>query len=152
MRVELPAWSRMAGALAPGDYVDCFARDTGGEVPLARFVRAFFGSRMFAPEGAILRAVLGKSGDLEAFALGETNCFAAWTVADRDTRQLWLADVAGATQTWLAVAPELGKTRLFLASRVVARSGTLGWPTRALIPAHRAYSRALLGAAVRGLR
>ncbi|MCX7357806.1 MAG: hypothetical protein NT015_06665 [Alphaproteobacteria bacterium] len=86
-------------------------------------------------------------------ARGETEKFAAWTVEARAADQLLVCDYLSRTRSWLMVEPiEGGGTRLYFGTAVVpvgigSGRARLGFPFNALLPFHKLYARALLGAA-----
>ena len=131
-----------------GCYVDCYEVMHPMEADLSDFIGAFYTTRLFRLERFVLQIGLRRrirDADVGALAAGGMS-FAAWTVEDRVAGQILLCDLSGATRSWLAVAPkEGGTTRLLFGSAVVPGDrGTLGPVVRAIIPLHRAYSRALL--------
>jgi hypothetical protein len=154
----LPESALLARYQKPGHYTDAYALSCQSVVPLARFVEAFYTSRVFKLERLILRLALGKPAtDAEAgqLARGEIAAFAAWTVEDRNATQLLLCDVFSRTRSWFMVQPLAGGgTRLTFGSAVMptprsVRAGALqlAWSVRALVGLHRLYSRVLLRAA-----
>lgn len=95
----------VAAVLAPyrddGSYTDCYRAEVAATVTLAQYVEAFYTSPVFRLERFILRwAIRRPSSDAEArqLARGEIDRFAAWTVEDRDRRQLLMRDVFGSTR------------------------------------------------------
>jgi hypothetical protein len=138
-----------------GHYADAFRADVPGAHDLAAFLGAFYATPLFRAERAVLSlAGVGGSDDaLLALAAGATETFAAWTVEARRPDEILLADVSGRTRSWLAVSPVAGGTRLWFGSVIVPvmRGGRppLGPVFTLLTRPHRAYSRALLAAAVR---
>lgn len=153
----LPQHSLLARYAGNGGYTDCYATDLPGTFSQAEFVAAFYTTRLFKLERAILKWLVAKpSTDDEAteLAQGGRRSFAAWTVEDRAPNQLLLRDVLGNTRSWLMVEPrdDGGVTRLYFGSAVVPRAADhghprLGFSFRALLGFHRRYSRALLAAA-----
>ncbi|NDK37527.1 hypothetical protein DT603_01530 [Pseudoxanthomonas gei] len=146
--------------LQQGAYVDCYSTQLPGLVTQTRFVEAFYMTRLFKLERAILAWVVKRpSTDAQATQLahGSTDSFAAWNVERQSENQVLLCDLHGRTRSWLmAVAEEAGGTactRLYFGSAVVpaasGRSGRkrMGTSFRLLLGFHRIYSRALLGAA-----
>ncbi|WP_092644937.1 hypothetical protein [Jannaschia faecimaris] len=154
-RIDLPKWSLMAPATTPpGTYVDCDYVDVAHSVDLRDFVAAFYGTPLFLAERLVLQLALRRripDAEVIDLAEGRTDRFAAWTVAGRLADQLWLADVTGATMSWLAVRPQRLGTRLFFGSVVRARGGRMPIAARILLPAHKLYARGLLRAAARAL-
>ena len=139
-----------------GAYTDCFEVMHPMEADLSAFISAFYTTWLFRLERVVLTVSLRRrirDADVAALAEGAGQ-FAAWTVENRAEGQILLCDLSGATRSWLAVAPkEGGTTRLLFGSAVVARDGQpLPGLVRALIPAHRFYSRALLRCAEWRLR
>lgn len=156
----LPGDSLLAAHSRPGDHTDCYAIDVPGEVDLSTFVEAFYTSRGFLPELLFLTLVGRGATRAQArrLARAETDRFAAWRVEARTTSELLLQDYLGRTRSWLRAEPlAAGGTRLCFGSGIIRREGRgLGARIerrlfRALLPGHAAYSRVLLGAAVRML-
>lgn len=139
-----------------GSYTDCFAADLPRGVGFAEFVAAFYTTPLFKLERAILRVTVRRPSTDEgarALAEGRSDRFAAWDVEGREAEQILLCDLAAKTRSWLMVEPLDAGTRLYFGSAVVpGRNGTLGGLVHALMGFYKAYSRALLGAAVRRLR
>lgn len=159
----LPAGALLAGYRQQGAYTDCYALDLDGRVAFASYVEAFYTSRLFKLERAILSVAAGKpSRDEEArqLAQGGADRFSAWAVEGRLENQLLLCDFMGRTRSWLmaAAVDDAGRpaTRLYFGSAVVPRRGrdgrlSMGLPFHALLGFHRLYSRALLKSAQAGL-
>ena len=148
----LPQGALLARYAAPA-YTDCFTAHLPRLVPLAAFVTAFYITRLFKAERLVLSAAGHPSTDLEAEALarGKARHFAAWTVEARTDDQLLMTDVSGRTRSWFCVRPQAGGgTALHFGSAVLPRPGTtdMGALYRLLLGPHKAYSRALLRAAV----
>ncbi len=150
---ELPTQSLLLPYRAEA-YTDCYVAQLPFPVSLAEFVEAFCTTRWFQLERRFLGAMLRRpSTDAQAreLSLGERESFAVWFVEARDERQALLA--AGRRRSWLSVAPHGPTgTMLFFGSAVVPRrspSGaqSMGFWFWLLGGFHRAYSRALLGAA-----
>jgi hypothetical protein len=126
----------------------------------AEYVEAFYTTRVFKVERAILSVLASKpSTDMEAkqLAIGEANRFSAWSVEGRMPNQLLLCDFQGRTRSWLmSVADESGgstKMRLYFGSAVVPNvdpaSGrkSFGFIFYALMGFHRLYTRTLMASA-----
>jgi hypothetical protein len=145
-----------------GAYTDCYTTEIAGSVTQADFVEAFYTTRVFKLERAILKwAVAKPSTDAQAalLARGGLDAFSAWTVEDRREDQLLLCDLHGRTRSWLMATPdESGDgTRLYFGSAVVAAKGSesgadIGTGFRLLLGFHKVYSKVLLKAAVARLR
>lgn len=159
-REALPDDALLQAHARRGDYTDCFATTIARTIGLDAFVSAFYTTRVFKLERAILRATLGRrSTDAEAaaFARGERDAFAAWTVVARTADQLLTRDVFGRTGSWFQVeSTGAASTRLRFGSTVIARRSDDGRPRigsgfRGLLGFHVAYSRVLLAAAARRL-
>ena len=160
----LPTAAVLARCRDDGSYTDCYRAEVDATVTLAQYVEAFYTSPVFRLERFILRwAIRRPSSDAEArqLARGEIDRFPAWTVEDRDRRQLLMRDVFGSTRSWLMVEPrgEGGGTWLYFGSAVVPtrRSVEQGRPSmglqfRLLLSVHQLYSRVLLRAACRNLK
>lgn len=147
-------------AQARGAYADAYAVSVPGRVPLAGFVEAFYTTRLFKLERALL-SLLGKPASdamARAVARGEGERLAVWTVEARTGDELLMHEDSGITRSWFqAEAQADGSTVLWFGSALVPRRrGPGGEPQfgvlfHALLGFHRAYSRALLAAAVRRL-
>lgn len=156
----LPQDSLLARHSAPGDHTDCYAAEVPGAVGLAGLIEAFYTSRGFLPERLFLSLLVrgASKADARALARAETERFAAWRVEARGEHELLLQDYLGRTRSWLRAEPlARGGTRLWFGSGVIRREGQGGGARtertlfRALLPLHAAYSRVLLGSAVRGI-
>ncbi|MET0807400.1 MAG: hypothetical protein ABWX93_01450 [Pseudoxanthomonas sp.] len=156
----LPPDSYLQPYLQRGAYVDCYSTQLPGLVTQARFVEAFYTTRLFKLERAILAWVVKRpSTDAQArqLALGSADSFAAWHVERQAEDQLLLCDLHGRTRSWLMAVAEDGSgaagTRLYFGSAVVpaapGRSGKkrMGTSFNLLLGFHRIYSQGLLGAA-----
>lgn len=157
----LPEGALLADYAARGDYVDCFTLDVSESVALSDPMCAFYTSKLFRLERAVLDQFLrSPSTDDEARALahGRRTRFAVWTVEARTARQTLLA--AGRTRSWFMIEPLVepgdstvpARTRLYFGSAVLSRrTGGLDGVFRASLGLHRLYSRWLLAAAGRGI-
>lgn len=156
----LPAGAALESVARDGAYTDCYRVDLPVVVALPRFVEAFTTSPIFRLERWLIHLVLrqpGTDADARRLASGASDRFAAWSVHQRDERQILLA--VGATRSWLMVAPRrdaAGSTLYFgsaVLPRRVAADGTrrMGALFVALLGFHRLYSRVLLAAACRRL-
>jgi len=151
---ELPASALLRKYQVGKTYADCYVTEVAGAVTHPAFVEAFYTTRLFKLERAILGWLLARpSTDIEArqLAAGEIGSFAAWRVEARDANQLLLGDFTGRTKSWLMVAAIDGpattpRTRLYFGSAVVAkqdaRTGqrTMGFGFHALLGFHRPTS------------
>ena len=142
-----------------GGYTDCFTATVPGRVTQAAYVEAFYTTPLFKLERLVLAVLVARpSTDAQArsLAAGETETFAAWTVEAREPDQVLLCDFLGSTRSWLmsAADPASETTTFWFGSAIVPRKGAArpGPGFRALVPFHRLYARALLRAAVRGLK
>jgi len=142
-----------------GAFADAYALDIPRALSLADFVEAFYTTRLFRIERALI-SLLGKpSSDAMARALarGEAERLAVWTVEARRADELLMHEDSGATRSWFKVEPAGAHTRLWFGSAVVPRRRGPGGEPRfgavfhALLGFHRWYSRALLKAAARRL-
>lgn len=136
-------------------YSDCYTTTVQNDVDLARFITAFYNSMGFRPERLLLGFALSRHADNQStadLAADKTQKFSAWTVEKRCPNEILLADISGATRSWLMVdAISPGLTKLYFGSAVVGESGNEGRRPllfRALTPFHKVYSRFLLGSAV----
>jgi hypothetical protein len=154
----LPEHALLARYAADGSYTDCYATDLPGHFTHAEYVAAFYTTRLFKLERAILRWLVAKPStddEAEELARGGRESFAAWTVEDSAPNQLLLCDFLGNTRSWLMVEPrhDGGVTRLYFGSAVVPRTDRrtgqrrLKRRFRVLLGFHKRYSRALLAAA-----
>lgn len=156
--IAVPDRSFLDGCRADGVFTDCYGLTVPGAVGLAALVEAFYTTRLFRLERAVLALALRRpSTDAQArqLAAGTVDTFAAWQVQARSDTEVLLR--AGPTRSWLAVAPSAtdpGATQLRFGSAVLpARpGGRLGVTFHALVGLHRLYSRLLLAAAARRLR
>lgn len=157
---DLPAESLLCTYRERGHYTDCYHTDVAGTVSLAEYVVAFYTTRLFKMERAILALAVSKpSTDEEARKLvdGALDTFAAWRVEMREDAQMLLCDFRGQTRSWFMREQRADATRLYFGSAVVSASTGRGderrmAPTYAvLLPFHRLYSRALLSSARRKL-
>ncbi|MFG6430206.1 hypothetical protein [Roseateles sp. LYH14W] len=141
-------------------FADAYTLSFPRTVGLAEFVEAFYTTRLFKLERALL-ALFGKpSSDAmaRAVARGEGQRIAVWTVQAREGDELLMHEDSGATRSWFkAQAGEGGGTTLWFGSAVVPRQrqangeARMGAVFHALLGFHRWYSRALLAAAARRL-
>lgn len=146
-------------------HVDAYVATVQARVSLADHVTAFYRSRAFKPERALLGVVARRpADDDDARRLGaaEIDRFSAWDVEAREDDQLLMRDISGLTRSWLMVRERAGgagavgaETELWFGSAVVprpSRSGrpaSAGWGFDLSLPFHRLYSRILLGSALR---
>lgn len=156
---ELPASALLRRYQDGKSYADCYVTEVPGAVSHRAFVEAFYTTRLFKLERALLTWLASRpSTDTQAgeLAEGRRESFAAWRVEGRDVDQLLMADMTGHTRSWLMVAPVGGdsaRTRLYFGSAVVARTDAatgrhrIGFAFRALLGFHKLYSRLLLSAA-----
>ena len=153
----VPVSSLLATAPGERDYADCWCCEIAGSAGLSQLIEAFFTCPAFRPERLTLAAI-GKGGsDAEARALaqGETDRFAAWTLVERREDEILLEDFAHRTRCWLAVAPQVGHTRVSFGTAILARTGDGGADRaenlafRALVPFHRFYARRLIASAAK---
>ncbi|RZJ07119.1 MAG: hypothetical protein EOP39_17250 [Rubrivivax sp.] len=146
-------------ALERSAFSDAYRLRFPRAVSLAEFVEAFYTTRLFRLERAVLTLVGRPSTDADARAMarGEAQRFAAWTVQAREAEELLLQDVTGATCSWFHVERGAGATTLWFGSAVIPRRRGPGGEPRfnavfhMLLGFHRVYSRALLSAAARRL-
>ena len=137
-------------------YTDCYCAPVQQSVDLPQFIAAFYTTWLFHFERLILKAVLRKpirDADIPALTSGASDHFAAWRVEGRCEHQILLCDLTGRTRSWFFVQPLTdGGTQLLFGSVVEAKPDTpLPLSLRMIMPLHRLYARALLGAAVRKL-
>jgi hypothetical protein len=143
-----------------GGYHDCFRICVPGRVTLQQFVVAFYTSRLFRLERALLRIFLAiPSSDADAYALarGTRNTFAVWYVGARTPTELLMCDHYERTRSWFRVgSDDDGSTELCFGSAVAGRrranaSFVMSPSFRALLGFHLLYSQLLLQAAARSL-
>jgi hypothetical protein len=157
----LPEGALLCAYREKGAYTDCFATDVPGSVSHAQFVTAFYTSRLFKVERAILKFLLSKpatDSQIVEMAAGSIDQFSAWRVEARRPDQLLVCDFLGSTRSWLMVAPTIAgdapATRLFFGSAVVPvlsrKTGKQSLPLtfHLLLGFHRRYAAALLRSAV----
>ncbi|MCE4555722.1 hypothetical protein [Pelomonas cellulosilytica] len=143
-----------------GAFTDAYARQVPRTVSLAEFVEAFYTTRLFRFELALI-ALLGKPSTaamVRAVATGGGRRLAVWTAEARTADELLMRDDSGATCSWFKVESAAGgQTLLWFGSAIQPRrrgaDGQLRFSLgfHALLGFHRRYSRALLRAAVRRL-
>jgi len=156
----LPAHALLTRYADNGAYADCFIVDVATGISHADYVSAFYTSWLFKLERLVLRCLVAKpSTDAQAgeLARGERERFAAWSVEAREPDQLLVCDYQGKTRSWLmcqaTVENGAAVTRLYFGTAVVpvldGKTGRqrLSFVFRALLPFHKRYARALLGAA-----
>jgi hypothetical protein len=158
-----PPPASLLGRLAEkrGAFADAYTLRFPRQVTLAEFVEAFYTTRLFKLERALI-ALLGKpSSDAmaRAVARGEGERLAVWTIEAREGDELLMHEDSGATRSWFKVEPAAaGATTLWFGSAVVPRrkgpngEARMSWVFHALLGFHRWYSRALLSAAARRLQ
>ena len=143
-----------------GGYHDCFRICVRGRVTLQQFVVAFYTSRLFRLERALLRvflAIPSSDADADALARGTRNTFAAWYVGARTPTELLMCDRYERTRSWFRVGLDGdGSTELCFGSAVAGRrranaSFVMSPSFRALLGFHVLYSQLLLQAAARSL-
>lgn len=141
-------------------FADAYALPFPRTVTLAEFVEAFYTTRLFKVERALLSLFGKPSSDAmaRAVARGEGRRLAIWTVEARESDELLMHEDSGATRSWFWVEPAGGGgTTLWFGSAVLPRRHAAGGEPRfgglfhALLGFHRWYSRALLAAAARRL-
>lgn len=157
----VPPDSLLGGlARSRGAFADAYVLDVARRVTLAEFVEAFYTTRLFKVERALIRLLGKPSSDAmaRAVACGQGERIAVWTVEARTPEELLMHEDSGATRSWFKAEPQAdGRTRLWFGSAVVPRRREPGGEPRfsavfhALLGFHRWYSRALLGAAARRL-
>jgi hypothetical protein len=157
----LPPGSLLARlAQERGAFADAYTLRFPRPVPLAEFVEAFYTTRLFKLERALIALFGRPSSDAmaRAVARGDGERLAVWTVEARRPDELLMHEDSGATRSWFkAEAGEGGATTLWFGSAVVPRRRGPGGEARfsavfhLLLGFHRWYSRALLKAAARKL-
>ena len=142
-----------------GAFADAYTLRVPRDVGLAEFVEAFYTTRLFKVERALLTLFGKPSSDAmaRAVARGDGERLAVWTVEARRPDELLMHEDSGATRSWFKVAAGEGGTTLWFGSAVVPRRRGPGGEARfsavfhVLLGFHRSYSRALLKAAARKL-
>lgn len=152
----LPPGTLIQGYHDAGDYTDCFVGEVPGPVSQARYVEAFYTSRLFKLERLVLALLVAKPSTDEGarrLAAGETETFAAWSVEARTADELLMCDYQEMTRSWLMSRRGADRTTLCFGTVVAPRrrEGARKVFT-ALTWAHRIYARALLRSAVARLR
>lgn len=146
-------------ARGQGAFADAYTLHFARAVPLVEFVEAFYTTRLFKAERALLALMGRPSSDAAARAVarGDGERLAVWTVQARRDDELLMHEDSGATRSWFKAEPTADGTTLWFGSALVPRHrGPGGEPRfspvfRALMGFHRWYSRALLNAAARRL-
>ncbi|WP_422010977.1 hypothetical protein [Roseateles sp.] len=140
-------------------FADAYRLMLPRSVSLAEFVEAFYTTRLFKLE----RWLIARTGrpstdaDIRALAQGEDRRMAAWTVEAREGDEMLMHEDSGVTRSWFKAEAGEGGTTLWFGSAFMPRrreeggQPRFGWLFHALLGFHRAYSRALLGAAARRL-
>lgn len=142
-----------------GAFADAYTLHFPHPVSLAEFVEAFYTTRLFKVERALLALFGRPSSDAmaRAVARGDGERLAVWTVEAREDDELLMHEDSGATRSWFKAQAGAGHTTLWFGSAIVPRRRGPGGEPRfsvvfhALLGFHRGYSRALLGAAARRL-
>lgn len=151
-----PKGSLLAERAAELGYTDAWTTTLDDPLSLPDFIVAFWTTPVFRAERLVL-ALIGwpsSAGDARAVADGTSNRFAAWRVEARRDDEILLFDATGRTCSWFRVEP-LGTTgtRLWFGSGVTrsarpqGSTPSIGPTFRALLGAHRVYSRVLLAQA-----
>lgn len=141
-------------------FADAYTLPLPRAVPLAEFVEAFYTTRLFKVERALLGLFGKPSSDAmaRAVARGEGQRMAVWTIEAREGDELLMHEDSGATRSWFKAEAGAGGTTLWFGSALVPRRHGPGgeprfsWVFHVLLGFHRWYSRALLSAAVRRLQ
>lgn len=145
----------------PDSYTDCYAAHIGRKVSIEDYVRTFYTGRLFRMERWIIARIvhLGSSdAQLSELLDGNSDKFSAWTIEDRNERQLLMCDYQKRTRSWFMAEPCRGGTRIYFGTAVVKTSylkrgeGAAPLIFRLLMPVHRLYARLLIGSAARRLR
>lgn len=144
------------------NYTDCYSLYYSKTISMEAFVEAFYTGRAFKLERWLIATFTGHRSSQEQLndlLSGRSNGFSAWTLEDRSENQLLMCDFQKRTRSWFMVEPEGDGTRLYFGSAVVPARY---WNSIAekfaslvfkiLMPFHWAYSRILLGGAVRNLK
>ena len=156
----LPTDSLLARLAAErGAFADAYALRLPRAVTLAEFVEAFYTTRLFKLERALIALFGRPSSDAmaRAVARGEGERLAVWTIEARRPDELLMHEDSGATRSWFKAEAGVSGTTLWFGSAVVPRRRGPGgeprfsWVFHALLGFHRWYSRALLAAAARRL-
>lgn len=156
----LPPESFLLRYRQAGGYADCYSVDLPVRTTQARFIEAFYTTRLFKLERTLLAWTVKKpSTDAQARQLsqGNVDSFAAWSVERQSGDQLLLCDLHGRTRSWLMVAhadvAAGACSRLYFGSAVVPKASSASGPARLgtlfrlLLGFHRLYSKMLLEAA-----
>lgn len=104
---EVPESSLLARYVGNGGYTDVYTINVPGIFSQQQFVNAFYTSRLFRIERAILSWIAGRPStdtDVNALAGGRSNTFAVWSVEARIENELLLKDITGKTRSWLHAA------------------------------------------------
>jgi hypothetical protein len=157
----VPSGTLLSRYDSPPAYADCFVVDVDRAADVGSFCAAFYTTFLFRIERAIL-AMLGRNAtdhDAVSLARGERQEFAAWTVEQRNEREILMRDATGRTRSWFMTAPlGSGGTRLFFGSAITATTAGPGKPAsigpvfQLLLGFHKLYSRTLLAQAAAKIR
>ncbi len=137
-----------AYAAREGVFTDCYTTVIDRSVTIEEFVEAFYCTPLFKIERIILAAAMSRpSTDVQAAAMasGDRERFSAWQVEGRAANEILLADVSGATRSWLMVEPAAGYTTLLFGSAVINPGSSPLFS--ALMIFHKIYARSLIAAA-----
>ena len=105
---EVPPGSLLRKYKDDNGYADCYVTEVAGAVSQAAFIEAFYTSRLFKVERAILKHLASRpstDADAKQLADGGTERFAAWRVEGRSASELLLTDFTGPTRSWLMASP-----------------------------------------------
>ncbi len=150
----VPADTFLYSYCTNGSYADCYCTEIPIQITFPEYIFAFYTTPLFKLERWILTWSVSKpSTDKQARELA--NCqretFAAWTVENRNEREMLMCDFQGHTRSWLmTVLVGDTHTRLYFGSAVVPirnlKTGvrSLGVVFQALLGFHRVYSVLLL--------
>ena len=155
-KTSVPENTFLEKYLIDGNYVDCYVTTIDKQVSFSEFVLAFYTTWLFKVEAFILTYTVRKpSSDVEArkLANAEIDKFAAWTVENRNEKELLMFDFVGRTRSWFMVEKDEAKTKLYFGSAVVPkkRGEGLGFIFIILLGFHQMYSILLLYFAKRKL-
>jgi hypothetical protein len=135
--------------LIDGNYVDCYSTTIDKQISFTEFIFAFYTTWLFKVEAFILKYTVRKpSSDIEAKKLSnaEIDKFAAWTVENRNEKELLMCDFVSRTRSCFMVEQLEDKTKLYFGSAVVPkkRGAGLGFIFIILLGFHQVYSILLL--------
>ncbi len=150
----VPADTFLYTCSANGAYADCYCTEIPSQITFPDYIFVFYTTPLFKIERWILTwSVARPSTDKQARELADCqrDAFAAWTVENRNEREILMCDFHQLTRSWLSVVPAGdARTRLYFGSAIGPRrnskdgKSSLGFMFQMLLGFHRVYSVLLL--------